>query len=176
MAIDLDLSCANAIGDFCGFGWLTLDVSSEAILRIIRHFDRFIDTVIRDHDKHGAEDFFAGDRHLIGHVCEDGWACEVAAIETFRTARAACDQGRALINTFLDEVLDFRILIAVRDWADGAFVSLAWHLNLYGFSGCFRNRFGFFIALARNEHAARRITRLARIGHHLHDAAANSFL
>ena len=176
LAIDLDLARADAIGHLGGFSRLTLNIAGQAILGVIGHFDGFIDAVIRNHHHHRPEDFFPCNGHVIGDIRKHGRPGEIAAIEAFRATRAARDQGRALVDAFLDQVLNLGILIAVRDRTDGAFVGFARHLHFHRFCSRLGDRLGFFIAAARNEHPAWRVTGLTGIGHHLHDAAANGFL
>ena len=94
LAVDLDLASADAIGDLRGFGRLTLDIASETVFGVIRHFDRFVHAVIRDHDEDRAEDFFARNGHVIGDVGEHGGTREVAAIEPFGAACTTGDQRR----------------------------------------------------------------------------------
>ena len=175
-AIDQDLAGADAVGNRMGFLVRALNIACETVNGIVGHLDGLVDRVIGQDAEHGPEDFLARDGHVIGDIRKHGRAGEVALVEAFRTARATGNEGCALFDAFLDQVLNLLILVAVGDRADSAGRSFGGHRHLHGFSGCLGNRDGLLLLVLLHEHARRGVTALARIGHHVHDAAGNGLL
>src|SRR6478735_12372486 len=77
------------------------DVAAEAVLVVVGHAHRFVVTVERDDDQHGAEDLLAGDGHVVGDVGEQRGLHEPTLVELLgptATGDDACTLFLALLD------------------------------------------------------------------------------
>src|SRR5215472_12739612 len=82
------------------------DISSQAVVAVVRHAHRFLLVTPRDDDQHGAEDLFAGDPPLVLHPRKDGGLDVVALRQGALDRRHATDDGARLLP--LEAVADVR--------------------------------------------------------------------
>src|SRR6185369_11143788 len=113
------------------------------------------------------------DRHVVGHVAEDGRPHEPAGIETIGTPFAARDQPRALVDTDADIALHALPLLLADHRADGR-ARIAWIARLRQRHFVAHTRLELREALARHQNARTRDARLtavheARIDRERHD-------
>ena len=74
---------------------LCVDRRREAILDVVGDFDGTFEVVAGDDLDHRSENFFAGDRHVVGHMREDRRLHEIAVCESVRKTFAAAFERRA---------------------------------------------------------------------------------
>ena len=172
-AVDRDLTSAQFAGHITGFVKVFgLHIGRQAVLRVVANIDGLIEAVIAQDRQHGAEDFFLGDGHLVGNIGKNGGLHIIALVQTFRTADAADDQGRALVDTGLDQLLDLvelnlgnhrtQLRIAVRIADRDGFSRSAGHGDR------------LIHTALRHQHTGRRIAGLTRIGHQGCHTTANA--
>src|SRR6516162_3047837 len=73
------------------------DKAGQAVIGVVGDVYGLIDVVIAEDAQHRPEDFLARDRHVIGDIRENGRLDVVTGVQPCRPARAAGDDGRALV-------------------------------------------------------------------------------
>ena len=151
-----------------------LHIGRQTVNRVIGDGDRLLFITIAKDGDDRAENFFASDGHVIGHVSKYRWLDIIAGLKTIGFTRTARNQRRAFLDPLFDQALDLVVLQLRHDWSDrGIAIRVTGNRGVRcGFGDQFRLRH----LGSRHQHPGRGVARLAAVHHHRLDAATNSQL
>src|SRR5215211_295684 len=106
-ALQVDVAGADLAGHAArAFHRIARDVTGETVGRVVGDLHRFGFILGADDGQYRSEDLFAGDRHVVGDVGEDGRADIEALVDALGETRTTGHQRRAFVDALLDQRLD----------------------------------------------------------------------
>ena len=149
-----------------------LQVSSQSVRGIVSNGNR-VSFVLKGYNRQDrAENFLAGDPHVIGDIGENRRSHEPPGRQPFGATQSACDQLRFFVDTHLNHGLHPVELNLIKQRAQ--VVPLEFRIiDSSLFSSALRNLNGLVITAAFDQKPRWRITRLTRIEHALRNRLGN---